>query len=97
LLTGENVAAGLHELAISEQVDLVIMSAHGYSGGTQWPYGSVITNILVYGTTPLLLVQDLSAEEWAASPAEVALQEHSNHLYMAGERFQLLASTGGES
>jgi nucleotide-binding universal stress UspA family protein len=94
LLTCEDVAAGLHELAVSEQVDLVILSAHGYTCGNQWSYGSVITNIIVYGTTPLLLVQDLAAGEWASTPAEVTLGEQGNHLYMASERFQSAESYG---
>jgi nucleotide-binding universal stress UspA family protein len=95
LLACEDVAAGLHELALSEQVDLVILSAHGYSCGNRWSYGSVITNIIVYGTTPLLIVQDLAVGEWASTPAEVVLGEQGNHLYRASERFEPLASTAG--
>jgi nucleotide-binding universal stress UspA family protein len=88
LLTGEDVAAGLHELAVSEQIDLVILSAHGYTCGRRWSYGSVITNIIIYGTTPLLLIQDLTVGEWTPTPAEVVLSEHGDHLYMASERFE---------
>jgi nucleotide-binding universal stress UspA family protein len=95
LLTCEDVAAGLHELALSEQVDLVILSAHGYSGGNRWSYGSVITNIMLYGTTPLLIVQDLAAEEWSSTPAEVVLGEPENHGYRASERFEPLVSIAG--
>jgi nucleotide-binding universal stress UspA family protein len=61
LLEHENVAAGLHEVAQAEGIDLVILSAHGYSGGNQWPYGSVTTNLIAYSVTPLLLVQDWPA------------------------------------
>jgi nucleotide-binding universal stress UspA family protein len=95
LLTCEDVAAGLHELALSEQVDLVILSAHGHTCGNRWSYGSVITNIMLYGTTPLLIVQDLAAGEWASTPAEVVLGEQGNHLYRASERFEPLVSIAG--
>jgi nucleotide-binding universal stress UspA family protein len=88
LLEAEDVAAGLHELALSEQVDLVIMSAHGYAGRNHWPYGSVTTNFMVYGTTSLLLIQDLSPADWVPTPAEIAMREQREHVFMASERFQ---------
>jgi nucleotide-binding universal stress UspA family protein len=62
LLEHENVAACLHEVAEAEGIDLVILSAHGYSGGNERPYGSITTNLIAYGMRPLLLVQDWPAE-----------------------------------
>jgi hypothetical protein len=62
-------------LALSEQVDLVILSAHGYAGRDYWPYGSVATNFLVYGTTPLLLIQDLSPAGWVPTSTAIAIRE----------------------
>jgi nucleotide-binding universal stress UspA family protein len=88
LLESDDVAAALHELALSEQVDLVVMSAHGHVGGNRWPYGSVATNFIVYGATSLLLIQDLSEAECAPTPMEVAMREQHEHVYMASERFQ---------
>src|SRR5690606_26422047 len=46
LLVSENIAATLHQLADEENVDLIILSAHGYSGEPRWPYGSIASNIL---------------------------------------------------
>lgn len=63
LLERADVAAGLQEIAASEQVDLVILSAHGYSGSSRWPYGSVTVNFITNGKTPLLIVQDLVADK----------------------------------
>ena len=60
LLVSDNVPATLHNLVEQENVDLVVLSAHGCSGGTMWPYGSMALNFLCYGSTPLLIVQDLS-------------------------------------
>lgn len=59
LLTSDNAAAALHELAEHERVDLVALNAHGYSGNMQWPYGSMVNNFILYGRMPLLIVQDL--------------------------------------
>jgi len=79
LLVGDSVAAALHELVKREDVDLVVLSAHGYSGGTRWPYGSVALNFIAYGTTPLLIVQDLSQDELESTRVEMAAREHKGH------------------
>jgi nucleotide-binding universal stress UspA family protein len=59
LLVSDHIAFSLHELVKAENIDLVVMSAHGQSCQTQWPYGHVTSNFLLYGTTSLLIVQDL--------------------------------------
>jgi len=40
LITSTSTAAELHQVAARENIDLVTLSAHGYSGDHQWPYGS---------------------------------------------------------
>ena len=62
LLTATDVPAALQELAEQSHADLVLMSAHGQSGGKR-PYGSIVTNFMIYGLTPVLIVQDLSPAE----------------------------------
>ena len=79
LLVGDNAAATLHELVQQENVDLVVLSAHGYSGGTKWPYGSMVINFIAYGTTPLLVMQDLSRGEVERTQAEMATREYKGH------------------
>ncbi len=59
LLVSDNVAATLQNLSEQEQIDLLIMSAHGYSGEAKWPYGGVANRFITDGTVPLLIVQDL--------------------------------------
>ncbi|MFO7679692.1 MAG: universal stress protein [Chloroflexota bacterium] len=59
LLVSDNVIASLHNLVEQEKADLVIMSAHGHSGGSQRPYGNVVTNFITYGSVPLLIIQDM--------------------------------------
>lgn len=88
VLEDQHVAAGLHKLALAEQADLIILSAHGYAGGRYWPYGSVASNFILYGVTPLLLIQDLSPADRVLTPAELVMREQSEHLFMASERFE---------
>ncbi|MBI5935133.1 MAG: universal stress protein [Chloroflexi bacterium] len=63
LINSENATVALHQLAEQEHIDLVALSAHGYSGNHQWPYGSMVNNFITYGKTPLLIVQDLPARQ----------------------------------
>ena len=79
LLVNDHVAAMLHDLVEQENVDLVAVSAHGYSGGTKWPYDSLVVNFIGYGTTPLLIVQDLSPEEVGHTMAEMCARERKGH------------------
>ena len=75
VLVSNHVAATLHELVEQERIDLVVLSAHGHSGLTQWPYGSVVISFITFGTTPLLIVQDLPLDEIKPSLAEIAARE----------------------
>jgi nucleotide-binding universal stress UspA family protein len=59
LLVSDSPTVALHDLIEQEQVDLMVMSAHGYSAKAEWPCGSLAINFITYGTTPLLIVQDL--------------------------------------
>lgn len=59
LITSDNALVALHQLVEQEHIDLVVLSAHGYSGNHQWPYGSTASNFIMYGKTSLLIVQDL--------------------------------------
>jgi nucleotide-binding universal stress UspA family protein len=63
LLTSENAPAALHQFVEQENIDLVTLSAHGYSGNHQWPYGSMVNNFILYSKVPLLIVQDHPVKE----------------------------------
>ncbi len=76
VLIGDEIAMPLHELVDQEHIDLVLLSAHGHSGRSRWPYGSVVMNFLTFGTTALLIMQDLPKDEMAPTQAEVAAMEH---------------------
>ena len=63
LITSDNVNTTLHKLTEQEHIDLVTLSAHGYSGNHQWPYGSMVNNFIMFGKVSLLIVQDLPAKQ----------------------------------
>jgi len=69
----ENYVVKLHELAEQKQIDLVLLSAHGYSCEKKWPYGTVVASFLSYGVAPLLIIQDLSHHEMDPTHAEIAI------------------------
>ena len=79
LIVRKGGTAALHDLVQQESVDLVILSAHGYSGGAKWPYGSMALSFIAYGITPLLIVQDISRDQAEKTEAEMAATEYKGH------------------
>ena len=74
-----SISRSLHQIADENNVDLTIISAHGYSGDTRWPYGSVGLGFIVYGSTPLLILQDLPTNRIEPTQAEIAARETGGH------------------
>ncbi|MEA4908170.1 MAG: universal stress protein [Chloroflexi bacterium] len=70
LKVGDSVAALLQQTVDEYNADLVLMSAHGYTGETRWPYGHVVLSFVAYGTTPLMIMQDVSSDRLEISKAE---------------------------
>lgn len=62
LYIDDRAAARLHRFVDEQDVDLVVLTAHGFAGDTDWPYGSIVTTFLVYGTAPLMVYQDVPTE-----------------------------------
>lgn len=79
VLKGDDIVGALDDYARTEQVEIKVMSAHGASGGTRTPYGSVTLDILLYGYTPLLVVQDRATDELRETHAERAAKERQGH------------------
>ncbi len=79
LETADDATARLHELVSQEKADLVVMSAHGYSGKSKWTYGSIAQSFIAYGATPLLLVQDFPRDRIEPTEAETAAAEKTGH------------------
>ena len=78
LITSDNVTLALHELVDREHIDMVALSAHGYSGNNQWPYGNMVNNFILYGKVPLLIVQDLPVKD-EQSQVVMAVRDQSVH------------------
>jgi nucleotide-binding universal stress UspA family protein len=76
LVTSDNAAATLHQMGEQEHIDLVTLSAHGYTGNHQWPYGSMVNNFILYGKAPLLIVQDLPPKQ-EQKPGEILSVERA--------------------
>jgi nucleotide-binding universal stress UspA family protein len=63
LLAEAHVPDALINFADSEQIDLVVMCAHGQSGTKNRHYGSLVTNFIHYSSAALFVHQDLPAEQ----------------------------------
>jgi nucleotide-binding universal stress UspA family protein len=74
LIVANQPETALHQLAEQEGADLVLMTAHGYTGDPSWPYGSVVVSFLAYGLAPVLIVQDVPHDQAQLTHAELALQ-----------------------
>jgi len=79
VIIGDAPVATLQDVVVQENAELVVLSAHGCTGGTRWPYGSIALNFIAYGTTPLLIVQDLSPEEMERALAKLTTRQPKGH------------------
>lgn len=75
LCVSDNVENTFRELIERNQIDLVLLSAHGHSSNTQRPYGSQALNLILYGNTPLLIKQDLLPHQIELTQAELAAKD----------------------
>lgn len=76
---GDSAIAVLHDMVEESNADLVLLVAHGETGERRWPYGSVTTSFIAYGSTSLLIVQDLPDTEIYPTPIERAIREIKGH------------------
>lgn len=68
----------LQDLAKDEQVDLVILSAHGGTGDAREHYGSVAAKFLQEGSEPVIILQDLEVIDATSAPDTLG-QERQAH------------------
>lgn len=79
LIVSDNMTAALHDMVEQDGPDLVMLVAHGHSGERRWPYGSIATSFITYGTTALMIMQDLSPNEIQQTKAEMSALEIQGH------------------
>jgi nucleotide-binding universal stress UspA family protein len=70
-----SVASAIQGLADQEDIDLVVLCAHGYSGLVAWPYGTVTRNSMEHGTKPVLVIQDVPRSQVRPTAAEIAAEK----------------------
>lgn len=75
VLLGNDVVGTLHNFIRQHDADLVLLSAHGHSADGARRYGSLVTSFITYGSTPMLVIQDLAPDEIVKSEAEAAAEE----------------------
>jgi nucleotide-binding universal stress UspA family protein len=79
LREAHQVARTLHEIVTDSGADFVVLSAHGHSGQACWRYGSIALSFIVYGTTPLMIMQDISETEQAEMESGPSTAQPSGH------------------
>lgn len=79
LIVADHVIGAVHDMVEDTKADLVLMVAHGDSGERRWPYGSITTSMISHGSTPLLIMQDLSENDILPTLAEQAIREGKGH------------------
>lgn len=74
-----NTLSTLHNMVEEEKADLVMLVAHGRSADGRWPYGSVTTSFIAYGSTSLFIMQDLDDSDIQQTTAEQAMLKAQGH------------------
>lgn len=68
-----DVAATILDVAHHEQVDLIVMSTHGYSGFTRWMLGSITERVLQHSPCPVMAIHGEEAIERIMVPLDGSL------------------------
>jgi nucleotide-binding universal stress UspA family protein len=75
VVESDSVASAIQGLAEEEEIDLVVLSAHGYTGQSTRPYGNVTRDYMEHGTKPVLVIQDIPRSQVQPTAAEIAGEE----------------------
>lgn len=76
VLENVSVSSAIQEMANREEdIDLVVLCAHGYTGQYRWPYGSIARNYIEYGNKPVLVIQDVPRSQVQPTAAESAAEK----------------------
>jgi nucleotide-binding universal stress UspA family protein len=75
VVENDGIASAINELANEDDIDLVVLSAHGYTGQFIWPYGTVTRNYIEHGTKPVLVIQDVPRSQVQPTAAQIAAEK----------------------
>ncbi len=82
IVDGVNAGLALNELADRLRPDLIVLSAHGFSGALQLPFGSVADCFVTRSSAPVLIVRDdvlPQQESYQSVPTVTRHQETPQH------------------
>jgi nucleotide-binding universal stress UspA family protein len=94
VVESNNVSSAIQELANQANVDLVLMSAHGYSGQFTHPYGNVTRNYIENGTKSILIIQDVPRSQVHHTVAAAAAEKSGGGFKMQEDRPKLAFEQG---
>lgn len=72
VVVASEVASAIDQAAETGDVDLVILSAHGWSADRHQPFGPVVETLLAHASRPVLVLQDTLENGFALKPASGA-------------------------
>jgi len=75
IVLGENLVAALQEIVEQDDIDLTLFTAHGHGCSRFQRYGSVVSCCILYGSVPLLILQDLPGEQLELSASGQAMRD----------------------
>ena len=77
VVENNSISFAIQELANNqeEDIDLVVLCAHGYTGQSSWPYGSVARNYMEHGTKPVLVIQDIPRSQVQPTTAQISAEK----------------------
>jgi nucleotide-binding universal stress UspA family protein len=75
VLDGEHVPSTLQSFIRHNEVDLVLLSAHGHIHEDRRPYGNLAYNLMTYSGVPVIVFQDLEKDEIEQTLAELAVAD----------------------
>ncbi len=78
LIEDQSVPAAIQDVAEKEKIDLILMSAHGYGGQFNYPYGSIVRHTIEQGSIPTLIIQDIPLSQVKPTHAEIAVKKQGS-------------------
>jgi nucleotide-binding universal stress UspA family protein len=75
IIVDDSVTRALHQFAEQEEIDLVVLSAHGHACHSRLPYSALVNSFITYGVTSLLILQDLPFNEITSARIEPVAED----------------------
>ena len=76
IVENDSVSLAIQQLASErEDMDLVVLCAHGYTGQSTWPYGTIARNYMEYGTNSVLVIQDVPLPQVQPNDADASSEK----------------------